>query len=57
MWKLDGKYTITSTYLDNSVESTFDFVATVEEIPTTELIETITSFVDESKDPQYYVDR
>ncbi len=57
LWKLDGKYTIKSTYLDNSVESTFDFVATVEEIPTTELIETIASFVDSDKDPQYYVDR
>jgi len=57
LWKLDGKYTIRSTYLGNSVESTFDFIATVEEIPTTDLTETIASFVDPDKDPQYYVDR
>ena len=57
LWKLDGKYTIRSTYLGNSVESTFDFIATVEEIPITDLTETIASFVDTDNDPQYYIDR
>ncbi len=57
LWKLDGKYTIRSTYLGNSVESTFNFVATVEEILTSDLTETIASFVDPDKEPQYYVDR
>ncbi len=57
LWKLDGKYTIKSTYLGNSVESTFDFITTAEEIPTTDLTETIASFVDPDNDPQYYVDR
>jgi len=39
------------------VESTFDFIATVEKIPTIDFTETIASFVDPDKDPQHYVDR
>ncbi len=57
LWKLDGKHTVKSTYLSNSVESTFNFIINSEEIPSVDLTESIASFVDEDKDPQYYVDR
>ena len=57
LWKLDGKHTVKSTYLGNSVESTFSFILPLEKISTVDLTESIASFVDEDKDPQYYVDR
>ena len=57
LWKLDGKHIIKSTYLGNSVESTFSFIVPLEKIPAVDLTESIASFVDADKDPQYYVDR
>ncbi len=57
LWKLDGKYMIKSTYLSNSVNSNFDFIINSEEIPSVDLTESIASFVDVDKDPQYYLDR
>ena len=57
MWKLDGKHTIKSTYLGNSVEPFFSFIVPLEKIPTVDLTESIASFVDADKDPQHYVDR
>ena len=67
VWKLDGKYTVKSTYRGDTTESTFNFIASkeitdpVENTPAVKTpvnsAETIASFVDSDKDPQYYVDR
>lgn len=57
LWKLDGKHTVKSTYLGNSIESTFSFIMPLEKIATVDLTESIASFVDADKDPLYYVDR
>ena len=67
VWKVDGKYTAKSTYLGATTESTFNFVVPeevsdpVDDTPVAQTSvdssETIASFVDETKDPQYYVDR
>ena len=39
LWKLDGKHTVESTYLGNSVESTFSFILPLENISTVDLTE------------------
>jgi len=57
LWKLDGKHIVKSTYLGNSIESTFNFIVPLEDISTVDLTNSIASFVDTDKDPQYYVDR
>ena len=57
LWKIEGEYTIKSTYLSNSIKSTFNFIINSEEVSTIEKIETIASFVDDDKDPQHYIDR